>query len=108
VDRTGRFNLTKVWHGDLVAEGTGVMLSAGDPATGRAGYVALESVEGTLHGRAGGFCFVQLGLMAGEEPTLTYAVVPGSGHGDLAGITGELRLDVDESGAHRYSLSYDL
>ena len=32
------------------------------------------------------------------------AVVPGSG----TGITGTLRLDIDEDGAHRYELHYDL
>ena len=35
------------------------MLSAGDPSLGRAGYVALELVAGTLHGLEGGFAFQQ-------------------------------------------------
>ena len=49
----GRFDLAKTWSGDLTGTGHGQMLSAGDPAQGRAGYVALEVVEGTLHGRVG-------------------------------------------------------
>ena len=36
------------------------------------------------------------------------AVVPGSGTGSLTGITGTLRLDIDEDGAHRYELHYNL
>ena len=59
----GRLDLAKRWHGDLVATGTGLMLSAGDPTLGRAGYVALETVTGTLHGREGAFAFQQYGVM---------------------------------------------
>ena len=33
---------------------------------------------------------------------------PGSGSGRLTGITGTLRLDVDEDGTHRYELRYDV
>ncbi len=108
IDNTGRFSFTKRWDGDLVADGEGVMLSAGDPDSGKAGYVVLESINGTLDGRAGGFSFAQLGLMSGGEPTLTYVVVPGSGTGELAGIEGELQLDVTEDGEHRYQLRYAL
>lgn len=104
---TGQFGIAKKWSGDLVAQGSGLMLSAGDPASGKAGYVALEVVEGTLHGRAGGFAFAQLGLMAGDEPNLRYVVVPGSGSGELTGIGGELALTI-EDGVHSYDLAYRL
>ncbi len=46
--------LEKHFSGDLAGTSTGVIMSAGDPANGIAGYVAMEMVEGTLAGRNGG------------------------------------------------------
>jgi Protein of unknown function (DUF3224) len=106
-DGIGRFALAKTWHGDLAGPGHGLMLSAGDPAQGAAGYVALEVVEGTLHGRPGSLAFQQLGVMHDGGQELRYDVVPGSGTGDLAGITGTLALTIDDSG-HSYVLTYTL
>jgi hypothetical protein len=104
----GRFELTKRFHGDFDGSGTGVMLSAGDPQAGTAGYVAIETVKGRLGDREGGFAFQQFGTMSGGHQTLHYEVVPGSGYGELAGISGILRLTIDEDGTHHYELEYDL
>jgi Protein of unknown function (DUF3224) len=104
----GRFDLAKTFHGDLRGSGTGIMLSAGDPQAGSAGYVAIESVRGRLGEREGGFALQQFGSMHAGSRTLHYEVVPGSGSGRLTGITGTLRLDVDEDGTHRYELRYDV
>jgi hypothetical protein len=106
-DGIGRFGLTNTWSGDLSGAGHGLMLSAGDPAAGSAGYVALEVFEGTLHGRSGSLAFQQLGVMAGGTQELRYDVVPGSGTGDLAGISGSLALTIDDRG-HTYELSYTI
>lgn len=106
-DAIGRFALAKSWAGGLSGVSHGWMLSAGDPAAGRAGYVALEVVEGELDGRAGSFAFQQLGAMRDGEQRLDYLVVPGSGTGALAGIEGSLALTIDERG-HTYELSYTL
>ena len=84
------------------------MLSAGDPAKGSAGYVALEAFTGTLHGREGTFAFQQLGVMRPEGQELRYDVVPGSGAGDLAGIEGTLTLTIDDDGTHTYDLVHTL
>ena len=83
------------------------MLSAGDPTIGSAGYVAVEVVIGTLHGREGSFAFQQYGVMRPGGQELTYAVVPGSGAGQLTGIEGTLGLTIDERG-HSYELTYTL
>lgn len=106
-DRIGRFVITKTWTGDLAGRGHGEMLSAGDPASGSAGYVALELVDGTLHGRRGSLAFQQLGVMDDGEQRLEYVVVPGSGAGELVGITGRLALTIDDRG-HTYELTYSL
>jgi hypothetical protein len=104
----GRFELAKTFQGDLRATGVGLMLSAGDPLSGAAGYVAMETVRGRLGEHEGGFALQQFGTMGDGAPVLHYEVVPGSGNGQLAGITGALRLDVDDDGTHRYELEYDL
>lgn len=104
----GRFELSKTFTGDLVGTGAGVMLSAGDPQAGTAGYVAIETVRGRLGDREGGFALQQFGTMHGGAQELRYEVVPGSGTGGLAGITGTLRLEVDDDGTHRFTLEHDL
>lgn len=106
--RVGRFELAKVWSGDLVGSGDGVMLSGGDPGAGAAGYVAVEVVDGRLGEREGGFALQQFGTMEAGEQSLYYEVVPGSGREGLAGITGTVHLTVDDDGTHRYVLDYVL
>jgi len=54
----GSYSLDKVYHGDMDGTGKGEMLSAGDPASGNAGYVAMERFTGTLAGKAGTFAII--------------------------------------------------
>lgn len=75
-------------------------------SSGAAGYVAIETVNGSLAGRQGGFALLQRGLMGADGMTLEYTIAPGSGTGDLAGITGT--LDLDASNDHAWELSYQL
>lgn len=103
-----RFELRKTFHGDLQAVGAGVMLSCGDPQSGSAGYVAIETVRGRLGDREGGFALQQLGLMRAGSQTLQYEVVPGSGEGEMQGITGTFHLTIDDDGTHRFELNYEL
>lgn len=107
LDRTDRMDFMKTWSGDLVGSSVGVMLSAGDPASGNAGYVALEVFTGSLHGRAGGFAFQQFGTMSAGTSELRYEIAPGSGMGELAEIAGVLDMDVVD-GVHHATLRYTL
>ncbi len=84
------------------------MLSGGDPQAGAAGYVAIETVQGSLGHRQGSFALQQFGSLRAGAQTLHYEVVPGSGIGGLDGVTGILHLDVDADGTHRYELEYEL
>ena len=102
-----RFEFTKTFKGDFEGTSTGVMLSAGDPQRGAAGYVAVESVRGKVADREGSFAFQQFGTLLGGSQTLHYEVVPGSGELGLSGITGRLRLTIDDDGTHHYELEYD-
>lgn len=102
-----RHDFTKTFAGDLEGTGVGLMISAGDPAAGAAGYVAMEVVTGRLDGRRGSFALQQYGTMGARGQRLEYDVVPGSGEGELEGILGRLQLSV-EDGLHRYVLEYEL
>jgi hypothetical protein len=103
-----RFELTKRFHGDFDGSGEGVMLSGGDPEAGTAGYVAIETVRGHLGDREGSFALQQFGTMRAGSQTLHYEVVPGSGDGELTGISGKLHLTIDDKGTHFYELEYEL
>jgi hypothetical protein len=103
----GRFGLDKQFHGDLEGTSKGEMLSAGDPAKGSAGYVAIEHITGTLQGHSGSFALQHTGTMDGGGFKLSVVVVPGSGTGELAGIGGTLNI-VIAAGKHSYTFDYTL
>lgn len=102
----GSLALAKTYHGGLEATAKGEMLSAGDPASGNAGYVAIERITGTLAGREGSFALMQLGTMtAGSAPVMNIVIAPGSGTGALEGISGTMTI-IREGGKHSYVLEY--
>ena len=103
----GRMSLVKRFVGDLAGAGSGTMLSARGAADGSAGYVAIERVVGTLHGKAGSFVLQHSGTMHAGDHDLSITVVPGSGTGDLAGLSGALTLTIVD-GRHDYALEYSL
>lgn len=102
-----RYSLDKTYHGDLEAVSAGEMMGAGNPATGSAGYVAVEEVNGTLDGRSGSFALQHSSTMDGGTFDMNVRVVPGSGTGDLQGIAGTLTI-VIEGGKHSYRFEYTL
>jgi hypothetical protein len=104
----GRFLLDKQYHGDLEATGKGQMLSAGNPAQGNGGYVAIEKVTGTLHGRAGSFILQHSGTMKDNVPQMSVILVPGSGTGRLEGIAGTMKIIIAAGGKHTYDFEYTL
>ncbi|GHE15189.1 DUF3224 domain-containing protein [Streptomyces alanosinicus] len=81
-----RVTIRKRYQG--VIEGTGVaeVLTAQGSAGG--GYVASERIEGTLDGRQGTFVIQHWGLADGPNQSSEGSIVPHSGTGELAGITG--------------------
>ncbi len=105
--KTGRMAVAKIYAGDLAGNASGEMQTAGPVATGSGAYVMIEQVDGTLGGRRGGFALAHTGLMDSGKPDLRVVVVPGSGTGELAGISGTLTIRV-EGGKHFYELAYRL
>lgn len=105
---TARFDLVKTWTGGMEGTSTGTMMTAGDPATGSAGYIAMEVFDGTVDGRRGTLVLQQLGAMTSGEPDLTYLIAPGSPTGDLTGATGTLTIGrIDDDGVHHVELDLD-
>lgn len=103
----GRLSIDKQFHGDLEATSQGEMLSAMTSTEGSAGYVALERVSGRLGGRPGSFVLQHNGLMARGAPQLTIQVVPDSGTDELAGLAGQMTIQIAD-GVHGYEFVYSL
>jgi hypothetical protein len=103
----GRMSIDKQFKGDLLATSKGEMLSFRSAVEGSAGYVAIEKVTGTLHGRRGTFVLQHSGTMDRGEPGLTVTVVPDSGTEELAGLAGRMDIII-EGGKHSYRFEYSL
>ncbi|HTV57908.1 MAG TPA: DUF3224 domain-containing protein [Verrucomicrobiae bacterium] len=99
--------IVKEFHGALEAASKGLMLGAGAPMKGSAGYVAIEKVAGTLGGRAGSFVLQHSGTMHRGMLELSVTVVPGSGTGELSGLAGKMSIEI-AAGKHFYTFDYTL
>ena len=100
--------IDKQFHGDLEGTSKGQMLTGMTEVKGSAGYVAIEKVTGTLKGRSGSFILQHTGVMNRNVPQLTITVVPDSGTGQLAGLTGSLTIKIAPDGKHSYDFEYTL
>jgi hypothetical protein len=102
----GRMSIDKQFHGELEATSQGEMLSFMTSTKGSAGYVAIETVTGTLGGRKGSFVLQHNGTMTRGAPQLSVTVVPDSGTAELVGLTGGMKIIIAPDGAHSYELDY--
>jgi hypothetical protein len=105
--KVGWVQLSKTFRGDLSGHSTVDMLSvlvAGEPA----GYVAIERVSATLDGHSGRFVLQHAATANGPEQALRIEVVPRSGSGELAGLSGELEIIRADDGSHAYAFHYRL
>jgi|SRR5580704_7491968 hypothetical protein len=102
-----RFSTDKQIHGDLEAISKGEMFAGGDPKQGGAGYVAIEVVTGTLSGKKGSFALQHSATMDQSGNKLSVIIVPGSGTGELKGITGTFDIKI-ANGQHSYDIEYTL
>lgn len=103
----GRTTFQKQLRGDLEASSVVEMLSAVTEVKGSAGYVAMERVTGKLHGRAGSFVLQHSGTLTRGRAELLVSVVPDSGTDGLAGISGQLKIDIVD-GQHFYTFDYTI
>jgi hypothetical protein len=105
----GVATMEKHFEGDIAGRSATVFTAAFDQAAGVGTYVAMESFEGTVNGRQGAFNFVHSASTTGTDRLSGYfTIVPSSGTGELAGISGTGDLAVDADGTHRIWLDYEL
>lgn len=104
----GRMSIDKLYHGALEATSTGEMIAFRSTVAGSAGYVAMETVHGTLDGRAGSFVLQHSSTLTLGEPKQSITVVPDSGTDALTGLTGSMIIDITPGGAHAYRFDYRL
>ncbi|TAE21670.1 MAG: DUF3224 domain-containing protein [Candidatus Kapaibacterium sp.] len=105
--KMGRMSIDKQFSGDIEGTSKGEMVSAMTDTKGSAGYVAMERVEGSIHGRSGAFVLQHSSSMNRGEPMQSVTVVPDSGTQALTGLSGSFVITVAE-GKHSYTFAYSL
>jgi Protein of unknown function (DUF3224) len=105
--RLSRTRVVKIFRGEIEGESTAelLMVLAGEDA---AAYVGVERVTGRVKGREGSFVYLHTATAVGESRSASWPVVAGSGTGELAGITGQVRIDNLPEGGHVLTLDYEL
>lgn len=104
----GRMSIDKHFHGTLEATSTGEMLAFRSAIAGSAGYVAMETVRGSLAGRRGSFVLQHSSTLERGAAVQSITVVPDSGTEALVGLSGSMTIDVGADGAHRYRFEFTL
>jgi len=102
-----RMRFDKRFEGPLTAPSFVSMLGVMDRQTGSGAYVALEKITGELAGRRGSFVLQHSSTMNRGKPRQSVVVVPDSGTDALAGLHGEMVIDIVD-GQHFYTFDYDL
>lgn len=106
-DGFARLSLDKTFQGGLEGTSRVAMLASGGGGDASGGYVALERFTGKLMGRQGGFIMQHSGTMSPGSMEINVVVTPGSGTGELAGISGSLAIR-REGKQHFYTLRFAL
>src|SRR3954465_621021 len=71
-------------------------------------YVGFQKVDGTLGGKRGSFVIETSGTFDGSKARGSWSVVPGSGSGELAGISGDGTFDSPKGTKASFSLDYEM
>jgi hypothetical protein len=102
-----RLSIDKKYHGDVQGTSTGQMQAIKDDRNTGA-YVALEKVVASLNGRSGTFMLMHYGYMSqGAVGRWLVEVVPNSGTGELAGLSGTMKI-IQRDQKHFYEIEYVL
>lgn len=88
--------------GESLAE---LVLCQGDDG---AAYSGIERFSGTVEGRQGTFVCQHGAVTGGSDTTVQGVVVPGSGTGELRGLSGTVAVTVLPDGGHTFTLDYEL
>lgn len=105
----GVATMEKRFEGAAVGRSATVFTSAYDQASGVGTYLAMESFEGSLDGQAGAFNFVHSATTSGADRSAElFLIVPSSGTGLLAGISGTGGISIETDGTHRIWFDYEI
>jgi len=105
----GIATMEKTFAGEIEGRAATLFTSAFDQERGVGTYVAMESFDGSLNGRAGAFNFAHSATTHGTDRTAEFfTIVPSSGTGELAGIQGTGTMTVEADGTHRITVDYEL
>ena len=102
-----RAHVKKSFHGDLSGTGN-LMYVMAHLGSGSASFSGYEKVVGSLGGRTGSFVLRHSGSYDREKATATYEVVPGSGTGELAGLSGTGGFSAGHAEEHDMTLDYEV
>jgi hypothetical protein len=105
--KLSRTRVVKAFRGEIEGESTAELLMAlaGEDA---AAYVGVERVTGRVNGRQGSFVYLHTATASGGSQSASWTVMSGSGSGELAGISGQIRIDNLPDGGHVLTLDYEL
>ena len=100
-----RASVIKTYTGDIEGEGRieYIMMYRAD---GSATFVGIERISGRLGGKSGSFVLERTGVFEEGQAKESYAVIKGSGTGELSGIKGEGKSAVGHGMEHPFTLSY--
>ena len=104
--KLSRTRVVKAFRGDIEGESTAELLMA-LAGEGSAAYVGMERVSGRVNGRQGSFVYLHTATATGGSRSASWTVVAGSGTGELAGISGQLRIDNLPDDGHVLTLDYE-
>lgn len=105
----GVATMEKQFSGGVSGRAATLFSFAFDESSGAGTYVAVESFDGLLDDRSGTFNFVHSATTEGTSRELEhFVIVPTSGTGALAGISGSGGIAIDDDGTHRIWFEYEL
>jgi hypothetical protein len=102
-----RANVTKTYTGDIEGEGHVEYLMC-YRSDGSAAFVGLERIVGRLDGKTGTFVLQRTGVFEAGMAKESYAVIAGSGTGDLTGLSGNGHSAVGHGMEHPFALNFEL
>ena len=101
--------ITKEFDGQITGSSVTLFTAAFDQDAGAGTYVAMESFEGTVNGLTGTLNFAHSATTTGDDRLSEFfTIVPGSGTGELEGITGTGGIRITLDGDHEIWFDYEL
>ena len=95
----------KTFEGGISGTSTARLLQA-FAQHGSVAYVGIELVVGAVGGRSGTFVLQHSAVGSAAGGSMTVAVVPDSGTGELTGLSGDMQIAKSADGEHTYTFAY--